>query len=383
MKRKIIVTTGTRADYGILRPLLTKISKDPKLELCLIVTGMHLSKKHGFTINEIRNDGFKIKAIVDMIPKGNSGFSMVKSLGLGIIEFSTTFKKIQPDINIVLGDRDEALASAIVSSHMNIPTAHIHGGDRTKAGIDEYNRHAITKLSNMHFAATKKSKERIIRMGEKEKFVFFTGSCSVDEIFENRITTKSELESKYAIKLSYSEIILLFHPLTTQISNMEYQITQTLNAIIKTKKPTIIIAPNSDPGNRIIFKKLKSYSQKYHFIKFFPTLPRSDYLGLLKYSGLLIGNSSSGIIEASCFNIPVINLGIRQDEREHGENVIHIKTFSSQKIHKEILHALNKKKLGMFSKSNIYGDGKASEKILKYIKTIPLTSELIEKKIDY
>ena len=164
---------------------------------------------------------------------------------------------------------------------------------------------------------------------------------------------------------------------------MEYQITQTLNAIIKTKKPTIIIAPNSDPGNRIIFKKLKSYSQKYHFIKFFPTLPRSDYLGLLKYSGLLIGNSSSGIIEASCFNIPVINLGIRQDEREHGENVIHIKTFSSQKIHKEILHALNKKKLGMFSKSNIYGDGKASEKILKYIKTIPLTSELIEKKIDY
>ncbi|MGI0022955.1 MAG: UDP-N-acetylglucosamine 2-epimerase, partial [Nitrososphaeraceae archaeon] len=164
MKRKIAVTTGSRSEYGILRPLLQAISDSKKLDLYLIVAGMHLSKKYGMTINEIKSDGFKIFETVDMVPKGNSTYHMALSLGKGVIAFSKIFHKLKPDINLVLGDRDEAFASALAASHMNIPNAHIHGGDKTKAGIDEYNRHAITKISNIHFAATKKSKERIIRM---------------------------------------------------------------------------------------------------------------------------------------------------------------------------------------------------------------------------
>ena len=171
-KRKISVTTGTRADYGLLRPVIDKISSSKNLDLILIVTGMHLSKKFGLTINEIKKDGFKISNSFEMLPKENSKYSVVETLGHSIIEFSKIFKKIQPDINLILGDRDEMLASALSSYHMNIPNAHIHGGE-SSGGIDEYTRHAITKISNIHFAPSQKSKKRILKMGENSKYVFF------------------------------------------------------------------------------------------------------------------------------------------------------------------------------------------------------------------
>ena len=169
IKRNIVVTTGTRADYGLLRPILNEILSSKNLDLFLIVTGMHLSKKYGLTINEIKKDGFKIYASFDMLQKGHSKHLASKTLGKAIIKFSNFFNKIQPDINVVLGDRDEMLASAISAYHMNIPNAHIHGGDRS-GGIDEYARHAITKMSNIHFAASQKSKERIL-------CVFYWFSC--------------------------------------------------------------------------------------------------------------------------------------------------------------------------------------------------------------
>ncbi len=172
MKRKISVITGTRAEYGVLRPVLKKIKASKKLDLFLIVTGMHLSQKYGKTINEIKDDGFEIYAIVKMIPKGNSTFHMAMAVGEGTIQFAKIFQKLKPDINLILGDRDEALSAALAASHMNIPNAHIHGGDKTQAGIDEYNRHAITKLSNIHFAGTRNSKQRIIKMGESSQHVF-------------------------------------------------------------------------------------------------------------------------------------------------------------------------------------------------------------------
>jgi len=196
MKRKITATTGSRSEYGILRPVLKAISDSKNLDLHLIVVGMHMSKKHGMTINEIRKDGFKISGTIKMIPIEDSNFSMSVVLGKGIIEFSKIFKKVRPDINLVLGDRDEMLTSALAAYHMNIPNAHIHGGDKSMGGIDEYNRHAITKISNVHFAATQKSKTRIIRMGEVPKHVFLTGSPSIDEIISNNITNKKTLQKK-------------------------------------------------------------------------------------------------------------------------------------------------------------------------------------------
>ena len=338
-KRKICVTTGTRAEYGLLKPILNEISKSKKLDLYLIVTGMHLSKKHGYTISEIINDGFSVYSKIEMIPKGNSSYFMANSLGKGVIEFSQIFKKLKPDINLILGDRDEAFASALAASHMNIPNAHIHGGDKTMAGIDEYIRHAITKISNLHFAATKKSQQRIIKLGENPKYVYFTGSPGIDEIKNNNITSKIQLEKKYNMKITGDEIILLQHPVTTQIESSKKQIDNTLNAIKKLKKPTICISPNSDAGNNSISQCLHKYS-KYDFIRVYDNMPRSDYLGLLNNCGVLVGNSSSGMIEGSYFPINVINVGKRQENRERENNVKDVSENSSNLIYLAIKQAL-------------------------------------------
>ena len=383
MKYRICVTTGTRAEYGLLRPILNEIVRSKKLELNLIVAGMHLSKTHGSSIKEIQKDGFKISSKVNMIPQGNSSYSMSKALGEGIIKFSEIFRKLKPDINLILGDRDEAFASALAASHMNIPNAHIHGGDRTMAGIDEYIRHAITKIYNIHFAATAKSKERIIRLGENPKYVFFTGSPSIDEIKNKKISTKNQLKIKYNMNITGKEIILLFHPVTTQIKSSDIQIHKILNAIVKLKKPTICISPNSDPGNLEIINALKKYEKKFSFIKLYSNFPRSDYLGLLKNCGILVGNSSSGIIEASFFKIPVVNVGIRQKDRELGKTIINVSNSSTPMILNAIKKALNTKSNDTLTNSNIYGNGSSSKKIVKILENIKITEQLIQKQISY
>jgi GDP/UDP-N,N'-diacetylbacillosamine 2-epimerase (hydrolysing) len=380
-KRKVCVTTGTRSEYGLLKPVIEKITSSKNLELHLIVSGMHLSKKFGMTINEIKNDGFKVNSIVHMIPKRDTNYGMSQSLGNGILEFSKIFNKLKPDINLILGDRDEAFASALAASHMNIVNAHIHGGDKSKAGIDEYNRHAITKISNLHFAASKKSKERIIRMGENPKYVYFTGSPGIDDVLKNYITDKNSLEKKYQIKFRGDEIILLQHPVTTQSENTNKEILSTLRAIVKLKKPTIAIAPNSDAGNKTIFKNIESFSKKYSFIKMYRSFPRNDFLGLLQNCGILVGNSSSGIIEASYFKIPVLNIGIRQDQREHGKNVINV-NFDSNEIYQSMIKSFKSTKNNT-KPPMIYGTGNTSKKIISILEKIKIDKELIQKQIFY
>ena len=221
-KIKIIVSTGTRADYGILRSLLKKISQSRKFQLILIVTGSHLSRNHGNTIEEIRKDGFKISAKINIVPKKDDGFNTSMAIGKGVIEFSKCFKKLQPDLNIVIGDRYEMLASAIAAYHQNILNVHIHGGDRS-GGLDEYTRHAITKISNIHFAATKKSVIRIKKMGENPKYIIQTGSLSIDEVIENKISSLEELNLKYDLNLTGNEIIVLQHPDTTEPDKIKEQ----------------------------------------------------------------------------------------------------------------------------------------------------------------
>lgn len=378
-KRSVIVTTGTRADYGILRPILDEIKNSHKLDLKLIVTGSHFLKEYGMTVNQIKKDGYEITAKIINIPKTDSKFESTKILGQTIIEFSKIFKKLKPDINVILGDRDEMLASAIAAYHMNIPNAHIHGGDKS-GGLDEYTRHAITKLSNIHFAATKKSANRILKMGEKPQVIFHTGSPSIDEIIKDKITKIHELKKKYDAKIVDNEILLVQHPVTTETEETENQINETLKAIIKLQKNTIIIGGNIDPGNQIIHKKIKQFINKYDFIHFYPTLPRNDYLGFLKNCKVLVGNSSSGIIEASFFGIPVINIGIRQNKREHGKHVINVKQFDKKLIYKALLKA---KRMKHSPNSSLYGNGNASKKIIKILETIKIDDNLIKKQIFY
>jgi len=381
MKRKIAVTTGTRADYGFLRPILHAISDSDKLDYCLLVTGTHLSKKYGLSLNQIKKDGFNIHATIDNVPKGNSNYHMSKTLGESIIKFSRIFLRLKPEINVIFGDRDEQLASAIAAYHMNIPNAHIHGGDKS-GGLDEYNRHAITKISNIHFAATKKSKERIIKMGENPKYVFLTGSPGIDEVFNHKITKKEKLEKKFHIKFCGNEVLLIQHPVTTETESSKVQILNILKAIVKLKKTTIAIAPNSDAGSKKIFEYLQFFSKKYDFIKMYRSLPREDYLGMLKNCGVLVGNSSSGLIEGSYFNLPVVNIGIRQKDRERGQNVIDTRSDSNS-IYSAILKGLRMKKNKKFRNNYIYGNGKSAQKIVQLLEKININKDLIQKQISY
>ena len=232
-RRKILVTTGTRAEYGILRPVLKKIHESKKLDLLLVVTGTHNSKKYGMTINEIKKDGFKIYKILRILPKSDTSYSITYSLAETITAFSKIFKKSKPDINVIIGDRDEMLGSAIAAYHMNIPNAHIHGGDRS-GGLDEYNRHAITKMSNIHFAATKESLSRILKLGENPKYVFQTGSTSVDEIKNKRITKKRDLEKSFDLKFNDNNVVLFaYHPVTTEIKKSVKEVQNILKEIVE------------------------------------------------------------------------------------------------------------------------------------------------------
>lgn len=382
MKKKILVTTSNRADYGILRHLLEKIQKSKKLELFLVVTGSHLSKKYGLTINEIKKDGFEIFSTMSMIPKNDILYFTSQTLGEGVIGFSKIFNKLKPDANVVFGDRDEMLASALAAYHMNIPNIHIAGGD-ISGGIDEYNRHAITKISNIHFPATKKSMMRIIKMGEEPKNVILTGSLSIDELANNKVTPKKVLESKYNLHFTGNEILLVYHSVTTDKEKSEKHILNILKAVAKLKKTTISMAPNSDAGNKKIFEALRKYSRKYEFIRIHRNLPRQDYLGMLKNCAVLIGNSSSGMIEASHFNIPVINIGIRQKNRERGENVFDIKDDSYKSIYNTIFQILQTKNFLNNTKSSIFGSGNAADKIVQHLERIKLDKELIQKQICY
>ena len=381
MEKKILVSTGARSEYGILRLLLKEIQKSKKLKLILIVTGSHLSKKHGYTINEIKKDGFKIDSIIRLSHFRDKNVDVSTTIGDYVINFSKIFQKFKPDINFIIGDRDEMLASAIAASHMNIINAHLAGGDKS-GGIDEYNRHAITKLSNIHFANTANSKKRIIRMGEDPKYVFLTGSPVIDDIFSKKITEKSTLEKKLGTKITGNEIILIQHPVTTQPKQTEMQITNTLNAIASFKIPTFAIRPNLDSEYKKIFKKLQIFSKKYKFIEVYSSFPRPDFLGLLKNCGILVGNSSSGIIEASCFSIPVINIGIRQKGREGDKKVIEVNNFQRGLIRKAILKAQKMKNDHKLHIKSIYGDGKSSKRITKLLEK-KYTEKISQKFISY
>jgi len=378
-KRTICVTTGTRAEFGILNSVLKEIQKSKNLDLKLIVTGTHLSNHHGQSIKEIQDQGFKEYHKIKINQKTDTNYQMSIDLGKSIIEFSKTFKSLNPDINLVLGDRDEMLASTIAAYHMNIPVAHIHGGDRSQGGIDEYNRHAITKMSNIHFPATKKSYNRILKMGENPNYVFLTGSPSIDQI-SNSVSSKNYIEKELGIKITGNEIILLQHSVTTETQLSQKQINETLQALLKHENPVILIAPNSDAGYKNIYQTLEKFSEKYDNFYFYQNLKRSIFLGLLKYCGILIGNSSSGMIEASFFGIPVINIGIRQNKREYGKHVINVKQFDRELIYKALLKAKRMKHSPNYS---VYGNGNASKKIIKILETIKIDDNLIKKQIFY
>lgn len=378
MIKKIAVLTGTRAEYGLLKGILKHIEASPKLKLHLLVIGMHLSDEFGYTVKEIEKDGFKIDAMIDTLNRGDSGAEMTEYIGRSIIELAKEFKRIKPHILVILGDRSEALAGAIAASCMNIVVAHIHGGE-ISGSVDESFRHAITKLAHLHFVATKKSKERIISMGEDPSRIFVVGAPGLDNI-ESEIADREMVYKKYNLDKNEIKILLVQHPVVTEVENAENQIKETLDAIVDLKFKTIVVYPNADAGGRKIIKVIEEYAKNYDFIKPFKNIPRGEYLALMSAVDVMVGNSSSGIIEAPYFKLPVVNIGTRQKGRERTDNVIDV-GYDKEEIKKAIKKALFDKNFRKKIKKckNPYYKEKSAEKIVKTLERIKITKELLQK----
>ncbi len=383
MVRRICVVTGSRAEYGLIQPTLKAIDNHPDLELSLIVCGMHLADDFGNTYTEIENDGFKIDAKIDSIPSEDTGRAMAESVGMITTKLSKVMERIRPDFLLALTDLGHALATAIVGVYMNIPVAHIHGGDVTGT-VDEPVRHAITKLSHIHFPATKKSAERIIKMGEDKWRVHIVGAPGLDSILNQDLLGKDEILKKYRVDTDETFLLASQHPVTSESDDGAKQIKETLEAIVEMNYPTVLIYPNADAGGRRMIEVIEEYAEGYPFIKPYKSIPHQDYLSLMKAAGALVGNSSSGIIESPSFHIPVVNIGTRQEGRERSENVLDV-GYSKEEIIEAISKALFDKKFKEKVRNckNPYGDGKASDRIVEVLSNIKIDKKLIQKRLRY
>jgi len=380
-KRKICVVTGNRSDYVKVLSVLKHIKNNPKLELSLVVTASHLLKNYGESIKNIQKEGFKVDFIARTILEGEDLVSMAKSVGLGALELPTIFENIKPDIVLIVGDRFDIFPVAIVSALMNIPLAHIQGGEITGT-IDESIRHAITKLAHIHFPSTEKAKERIIKMGENPDYVFNVGCPSYD-LF-NSLTNKPKedlckTEEDYKIHINPQEpyLILMQHPVTTEFPHAGEQMYSTLKAVAKTGIQTAMFYPNVDAGNSDMIKIIRNAQSDLDLSKFsmYKNMSVKDFLNLLKHAACIVGNSSSGIREACYFGTPAINIGTRQNGRERAENVTDVAS-NEEEIYQAIMNAIKK---GKYPSSNLYGDGKSGERIATILAEINLSS-IIQKR---
>ena len=378
MKRKIAVLTGTRADYGLLRPILKRISSSPRLESHLIVVGMHLSEEFGYTVKEIEKDGFQIDAKVDSLNRNDTGEGMAEYIGESIVKIGKTLDEIKPDILLILGDRSEALAGAIAASCMKIVIAHIHGGE-SSGSVDEPFRHAITKLAHVHFAATEKSKKNIIHMSEDPSRVFVVGAPGLDNIKIDPTDVEKNTE-KYGLSINEPKILVVQHSVVTELEDSKRQIKETLDAIVDLHFQTILIYPNADPGGRRMIKVIEECAENHKFIKIFKNIPRDEYLVLLSIADVMVGNSSSGIIEAPSFQLPVVNIGTRQKGRERAGNTLEV-GYNTKEIKNAIKKTIIDEKFKEKVKKckNPYSRKGSSEKIVKILEEMKITTELMQK----
>lgn len=324
MKQKICVFTGTRAEYGILKPFISLIDKDRSLILQLLVSGTHLSRQFGHTCREIENDGFIICKRVDISLNSDTPLAVSRSMGLGIMRFSEAYNELRPDIIVILGDRFEALAAAVSAMILRIPISHLHGGEATFGLIDEAVRHSITKMSHLHFTSTEEYRKRVIQLGENPNRVYNVGALSLDNIENSKLLSRGELEKRLGIVFGKINFLTTFHPVTLK---KDYGIKEFKNllAVLDHMKDAkcIFTRSNADSGGRAINNMINRYVRKNkRRAVVFASMGKLNYLSAMRYVDAILGNSSSGIIEAPFFNLPVLNIGDRQAGRVRAGNVI-------------------------------------------------------------
>lgn len=370
MKKKVCIVTGTRAEYGLLRPLINKLKIDNELQLYLIATGMHLSPEFGYTYKEIEKDGNTIDEKIEILLSSDTTIGISKSMGLAIISFSECFERIKPDLLIVLGDRYETFSAVSAATVSKIPVAHIHGGETTEGAFDESFRHCITKMSQIHFTSTEEYRRRVIQLGEEPLMVFNVGAVGIESIKELELLSKESLESEIDFKFGDRNALITFHPVTLEEDTAEMQFNNLLNAIDRFENLKIIFTKsNSDTNGRIINKLIDDYVLSHKLkSKAFSSLGQLRYLSTLKIVDVVIGNSSSGIIEAPIFCVPTVNIGDRQKGRIHVESIINCKP-ETYEIYESIKKALSKEfHDNIEGLINPYGDGNVTEKIIYNIK---------------
>ena len=370
-RRKILIITERRADYSRFKPIINLIKKSKRLSYELIVTGSHLLKKHGFTIKEIKKDNIKIHyQIKSFIEKKNinDAESMILALGKIFIKISKIIKKSKPDVILSGFDIGANFALTVAGAHLNIPVAHIQGGEVT-GSIDESLRHAMSKFSNYHLVANVDAKQRLIKMGERSENIFNVGCPSLDALFLEKKVAPSRILKKFKIDVKKDFIIIIQHPVTSEHKNSGKQILETIKAVKKSLLPALFVLPNNDSGHHDIIKVIKKSR-----IQWTETLSLSEYSSLLSFARILIGNSSSGIHEAASFKLPVINIGTRQNGRLKPKNIINT-DYNRNDIYNKIRFCMSNKKYLKTIKSlkNPYGDGKSSLKIVKILSKIDLT----------
>ena len=371
-KRKICIVVNSRANYARIKSVMRAIDDHEALELTLIVGASALLYRFGAARDLIEEDGFIPEATVYSIVEGETPTTMAKSTGLGIIELATQFENIRPDIVLTVADRFETIATAVAASYMNIPVAHTQGGEIT-GSIDESVRHAVTKLSHIHFPATARARENIIRMGEDPQMVFLTGCPSIDLLADLNLTPPDDIferslgvGSKIDARKPY--LVVLQHPVTTEYGLGIEQIRQTLDAIEKLKIQAVWLWPNVDAGSDDISKGLRMYREQKspNWLHFYRHFSAEDYARLINHSACLIGNSSSGLREGAFLGVPTVNIGTRQYGREHGKNVVHV-DYDSKAIQNAVQSQINH---GRYNSEHLFGEGNAGSKIADILANI-------------
>jgi len=375
-KRKICVVITARPSYSRIKTVLTAIKAHESLELQLVIAASALLDRYGSAVNYIQKDGFEISAKVFNVLEGENLTAAAKTTGIGILELSTVFDNLKPDIVVTVADRFETMATAIAASYMNIPLAHVQGGEVT-GNIDEKVRHSITKLADYHFTASENARNRVIQLGENPEMVFNTGCPSIDiakKILEQQGLTFDPYEKYGGVgskpDLNKGYVVVMQHPVTNEYKDSRKHIEATLNAIRQLNVPTLWFWPNVDAGADGTSTGIRSFREKYDMenVHFFKNMEGDDFLNLLDSATCLIGNSSVGIRECSFMGVPVINIGSRQNRRDRGTNVIDVSYDEN-----EIVAAVNQiSSRNERTRSDVYGGGNAGEAIADLLETLPL-----------
>jgi GDP/UDP-N,N'-diacetylbacillosamine 2-epimerase (hydrolysing) len=373
MKRKICVVTGGRSDYGLLKWLMKAIEADKDLELQVIATGMHLSPKFGSTVNEIEHDGFKVDEKIECLDASDSALDTTSAMARTMIGCSEAYSRLRPDLVLVLGDRFEifsAVAAALVS---NIPVAHLHGGEVTSGAIDESFRHAITKMSALHFVANDEYRSRVVQMGENPHHVYNVGGLGVDAIINLELLDKEQISRSLGINFLSKSLLITFHPETATSNSAEHQIKEIIKALADLNDTTLIFTmPNADVGNSIITDSIRDFADQGNNRYFFESLGQKRYLSIMSLVDGVIGNSSSGLAEAPTFKIGTINIGDRQKGRIQASSVLNCEASRSHLATAIEDMYSDAFQIKLKTAVNPYGTGGASQRIVYILKEISL-----------